>query len=124
MFFDLDEAGRAFDAECATGHPGREVTVRLLEFERLGVMWQSARDIAVWHPADPLGPWTEEGRLNSGEVVRPVGAGMLRRGAGPGVAPATALNPARPLSGEVQGPGRASEPMLGGGADNCHRDGA
>jgi hypothetical protein len=79
VFVDFDEAARLFDVECATPHAGREVTIRLLEFQRLGVMWQSARDIAVWHPADPLGPWTEEGRLNSDEAVRPVGAGMLRQ---------------------------------------------
>ena len=69
LFVDPNEAAAAFRAEYGRPHPGRRITVRLLELERAGAMWGSPREIDEWTPADPLGPWTSEGRLRSSEQL-------------------------------------------------------
>lgn len=69
LFIDEREAWDAFHGECRIPHAGHQATVRLLRFERraAGDLWGPSREIEQWTPTDPVGRWSELGRLRSDE---------------------------------------------------------
>lgn len=71
LIADEREGWDAFHAEYVRPHQGTSVTIRLARLERhsTGETWGPPREIELWTPHDPVGPWTDLGRLRSDEPL-------------------------------------------------------